>query len=99
MVSVRLPRMLQQELEELVEGGFFISLSEALKYAGRNLLEDFRQFNGGGDCKVRSIAFWVPDVLLEGIDELVKNGLYSSRGEVVREAVLRLLRRELWNHE
>ena len=32
--------------------------------------------------------------LLEGVDMLVSSGLYTSRGEVVREAVRRLIRRE-----
>ncbi len=38
----------------------------------------------------------IPELYLEGIDELVKHGRYSSRSEVIRTAIRDLLRRELW---
>jgi antitoxin ParD1/3/4 len=39
----------------------------------------------------------VPELYLEGIDELVRDGRYSSRSEVIRTAIRDLLRRELWS--
>ncbi len=38
----------------------------------------------------------IPELYLEGIDELVKDGRYSSRSEVIRTAIRDLLKRELW---
>jgi len=45
---------------------------------------------------VRLVTVKVPEIYLEGIDELVKLGRYSSRSEVIRTAIRDLLRRELW---
>lgn len=38
----------------------------------------------------------MPETYLEGLDELVKLGRYSSRSEAIRVAVRELLKRELW---
>lgn len=49
-------------------------------------------------CEVlRLVTVKVPELYLEGIDELVKDGRYSSRSEVIRTAIRDLLRRELWS--
>jgi len=45
---------------------------------------------------VRLVTVKVPEVYLEGIDELVKLGRYSSRSEVIRTAIRDLLKKELW---
>ncbi len=45
---------------------------------------------------MRLVTVKVPDVYLEGIDELVKLGRYSSRSEAIRAAIRDLLRKELW---
>ncbi len=45
---------------------------------------------------MRLVTVKVPEIYLEGIDELVKLGRYSSRSEVIRTAIRDLLRRELW---
>ncbi|MEB3852072.1 MAG: ribbon-helix-helix domain-containing protein, partial [Desulfurococcales archaeon] len=39
----------------------------------------------------------MPDIYVEGIEELVRAGRYSSRSEVIRTAVRELLKRELWS--
>lgn len=41
------------------------------------------------------VSVKMADALIEGLDELVKAGLYRSRGEAMRAAVRDLLRREL----
>lgn len=41
----------------------------------------------------------LPEKLIEGLDELVKSGIYHSRSDAIREAVRNLLRRELWETE
>jgi antitoxin ParD1/3/4 len=46
---------------------------------------------------LRLVTVKVPELYLEGIDELVKDGRYSSRSEVIRTAIRDLLRRELWS--
>ena len=41
------------------------------------------------------VSVKMADTLIEGLDELVKAGLYRSRSEAMRAAVRDLLRREL----
>ena len=48
---------------------------------------------------MRLVTVKMPEVYLEGIDELVKLGRYSSRSEVIRTAIRDLLKRELWMSE
>jgi len=48
---------------------------------------------------VRLVTVKIPELYLEGIDELVRHGRYSSRSEVIRTAIRDLLRRELWMPE
>ncbi|HDM23720.1 CopG family transcriptional regulator [archaeon] len=36
-----------------------------------------------------------PEVFVEGLDELVRRRIYSSRSEAIRDAVRRLLKSEL----
>lgn len=38
----------------------------------------------------------LPEVYVDGIDELVRLGKYSSRSEAIRDAIKDLLKRELW---
>ncbi len=45
---------------------------------------------------MRLITVKMPEIYVRGIDELVKEGRYSSRSEVIRIAVRELLKRELW---
>lgn len=45
---------------------------------------------------MRLVTVKMPETYLEGLDELVKLGRYSSRSEAIRIAVRELLRRELW---
>jgi Arc/MetJ-type ribon-helix-helix transcriptional regulator len=49
--------------------------------------------------RLRIITVKMPDIYLEGIDELVKIGKYRNRSEVIRIAVRELLRKELWMKE
>lgn len=45
---------------------------------------------------MKLVTVKMPDAYIEGLDELVKDGRYSSRSEAIRIAVRDLLRRELW---
>jgi antitoxin ParD1/3/4 len=45
---------------------------------------------------MRLVTVKMPETYLEGLDELVKMGRYSSRSEAIRIAVRELLKRELW---
>lgn len=49
--------------------------------------------------RLRLITVKMPEVYIEGIDELVKIGKYKNRSEVIRIAVRDLLRKELWIRE
>ncbi len=44
---------------------------------------------------VKLISFKAPNTYLEGLDELVRAGVYSSRSEAIRMAIRDLLKREL----
>ena len=46
---------------------------------------------------MKLVTVKMPEIYVEGIDELVKNGRYSSRSEVIRTAIRDLLMRELWD--
>jgi len=48
---------------------------------------------------VRLVTVKMPETYIEGLDELVKMGRYSSRSEAIRVAVRELLKRELWGLE
>ena len=48
---------------------------------------------------MRLITVKMPETYIDGLDELVKLGRYSSRSEAIRIAVRELLRRELWGLE
>ncbi|WFO76286.1 type II toxin-antitoxin system ParD family antitoxin [Desulfurococcaceae archaeon MEX13E-LK6-19] len=45
---------------------------------------------------MRLITVKMPEIYVEGLDELVKIGRYSSRSEVIRVAIRDLLKKELW---
>lgn len=49
--------------------------------------------------RLRLITVKMPELYLEGIDELVRIGKYRNRSEVIRIAVRELLRQELWIKE
>jgi len=42
------------------------------------------------------VTLLLPEAYLEGLDELVRMGLYQSRSAAIRFAVMDLLKRELW---
>ncbi len=45
--------------------------------------------------KMVVITVRFPEVFVEGLDELVRRRIYSSRSEAIRDAVRRLLKSEL----
>lgn len=45
------------------------------------------------------ISVKLPEVYLEGIEELVKTGFYPNRSEAIRVAIRDLLKRELWEKQ
>lgn len=47
---------------------------------------------------MRLISVYVPEIYLEGLDELVKKGMYKDRSEAIRVAIRDLLKRELWSN-
>ncbi|MEM4481292.1 MAG: ribbon-helix-helix domain-containing protein [Desulfurococcaceae archaeon] len=49
--------------------------------------------------RLRLITVKMPELYIEGIDELVKIGKYRNRSEVIRMAIRDLLRKELWIKE
>ncbi len=46
---------------------------------------------------MRIVTVKMPEVYIDGIDELVRARRYSSRSEAIRVAVRELLKRELWS--
>jgi len=47
---------------------------------------------------MRLLSLKMPDVLVEGMDELVRRRLHPSRSAVIRAAVRDLLKKELWSN-
>ncbi len=48
---------------------------------------------------MKLVTVKLPEALIQGIDELVRSGMYPSRSAAIRAAVRDLLRRELWRRE
>jgi len=48
---------------------------------------------------MKLVTVKLPEALVDGIDELVRSGMYPSRSAVVRAAVRDLLKSELWQHQ
>lgn len=46
---------------------------------------------------MRIITVKIPETYLEGLEELVNIGRYTSRSEAIRAAIRDLLKRELWD--
>lgn len=49
--------------------------------------------------RLKLVTVKMPELYIEGIDELVKIGKYRNRSEVIRAAIRELLRKELWMKE
>lgn len=49
--------------------------------------------------RLKLVTVKMPELYIEGIDELVKIGKYRNRSEVIRVAIRELLRKELWMKE
>jgi len=47
---------------------------------------------------LRIVTIKLPESLLDAIDELVRQGKYMNRSDVIRHAVRRLLEEELWGN-
>jgi len=56
----------------------------------RDRYSDFEKLS-----KMVVITVRFPEVFVEGLDELVRRRIYSSRSEAIRDAVRRLLKSEL----
>ena len=48
---------------------------------------------------MKLVTVKLPDALIQGMDELIKAGMYPSRSAVVRTAVRDLLKNELWKSQ
>lgn len=81
-----------EEIDELMEKGEFDSRTDAILTAMDEHLEsgdsDYYGFDELGRMTVK-----MPKDMIEGIDEKVDEGLYSSRSEFIREAARRDYRR------
>ncbi|MEM0003889.1 MAG: ribbon-helix-helix domain-containing protein [Desulfurococcaceae archaeon] len=49
--------------------------------------------------RLKLVTVKMPELYIEGIDELVRIGKYRNRSEVIRVAIRELLRKELWMKE
>jgi len=49
--------------------------------------------------KMKIISVQIPQGLLKGMDQLVKQGAYPNRSEVIRAAIRELLKKELYQLE
>jgi Arc/MetJ-type ribon-helix-helix transcriptional regulator len=49
-----------------------------------------------GDFLMKLVTVKLPEALIDGMDDLVRAGMYPSRSSLIRAAVRDLLRKELW---
>ncbi len=49
-----------------------------------------------GKSNMKLVTVHLPESLIEGLDELVKQRYYPSRSEAIRIAVRDLLKKDLW---
>lgn len=49
--------------------------------------------------RLKLVTVKMPELYIEGMDELVRIGKYRNRSEVIRVAIRELLRKELWMKE
>ena len=49
-----------------------------------------------GETLMKLVTVLLPEAYLEGLDELVRTGMYPSRSAAIRAAVRDLLKREVW---
>jgi len=52
----------------------------------------------GGNA-VKLVTVKLPEGLIKGLDDLVRQGMYPSRSSAIRAAVRDMLKRELWRTE
>lgn len=45
---------------------------------------------------MKLVTVKLPEALIEGLDELVRTGMYPSRSAAIRAAVRDMLKKELW---
>jgi len=48
---------------------------------------------------MKLISIKLPNAYIDGLNELVKMGIYPSRSEAMRVAVRDMLKKELWNRD
>jgi len=48
---------------------------------------------------MKLVTVKLPEALIDGLDELVRSGMYPSRSSAIRAAVRDMLKRELWRTE
>ena len=87
-----------KEIDQRVGKGLYMSRSEAIRVAIRDLLKDFWMFfdNPAQEEKnITGISFHLPKGILEIIKWRVDRGLYPNRSKMIREAIKRLLKEDL----
>ena len=52
-----------------------------------------------GAPSLKLITVKLPEAILEGLDELVRAGMYQNRSAAIRAAVRDMLKKELWRTE
>jgi len=85
--------MEQSANQEWLKNGFYI-VADVSHPLTKTFIVDSRCFPYPS---MKLLSLKMPDALVEGMDELVRRGLYPSRSAVMRAAVRDLLRKELWS--
>jgi len=76
------------------------SFPYAHRIGGKESYDDFIDTDGNlGRRVLKLVTVKLPEAILEGLDELVKAGMYQSRSAAIRAAVRDMLKKELWRTE
>jgi len=92
-VTVRIPRLVLDVLDDLVRKGHYRNRSEAIREILRiatNIKAKTRTRESSPQMTV--ITQWMPTIFLDAIDDLVRQGIYPHKAEFIREAVRLRLR-------
>jgi len=48
---------------------------------------------------METVSIWLPEASIEGLEDLVRMGMYPSRSSAIRTAIRDLLKKEIWKNE
>lgn len=98
-ITLTFPFDLYEYMEQMITDGYFVNFSELVRHACNRLVEIYYYNDTGeliegktflGLTNPKSVC--LPKLLLKNINQLVKDGYFENRSEVIRYACYRLIK-------